>query len=70
MSATAGANKLQFALKDLRARWDALGETWRDAVRHDFEEQHIAPLETQVDTTLRAMSRLGEVLGRVRRDCS
>jgi hypothetical protein len=70
MSGTAGSNRLNHAIKTLRVHWDETEAHWRDAVRREFEEHHVEPLESQVETTLRAMQRLGEVLARLRRDCA
>jgi hypothetical protein len=57
-------------MKTLREKWDETEAHWRDQVRVEFEEHHLEPLESQVEGTLRAMSRLADVLAQVRRDCS
>ena len=69
MSGTAGSNKLNYAIKTLRAKWDQTEVHWRDAVRREFEEHHIEPLESQVETTLRAMQQLAGILARMRKEC-
>jgi len=65
-----GSTKLQYALKSLRARWEETKEGWSDQVRDDFERKHLSPMETQVSATIRGMDKLGEIIAKVRRDCS
>ena len=65
-----GATKLQYALKNLRAAWDATEPFWRDAVRHDFEKNHLAPLETTTKNAGRGMAQFGELLAQAKRDCT
>lgn len=65
-----GATKLQYALKNLRAAWEATEPYWRDAVRADFEKLHLAPLETVAKNAGRGMAKIGETLNQARRDCS
>lgn len=66
----AGTSKLQHALKTLRAHWDSTQDGWRDQVRRDFEERHLAPLDAQVTQTIRAMDTLADVFAKIYRDCS
>ena len=42
-----GSGKLAYAAKNLRRKWDEVSETWRDAVKADFESRHLNPLLTQ-----------------------
>jgi hypothetical protein len=70
MPSSGGANKLHHAMKTLVEKWDGTEAQWRDQVRLDFGENHLVPLEDQVSATIRAMGRLADVLGQVRRDCS
>ncbi len=67
---SAGSTTLQYALKNLRQHWEAAKEGWQDQVRHDFERNHIQPLEAQVSGAIRAMDRLAEVTAKMRRECS
>lgn len=57
-------------MKTLRAKWDEVEALWRDNVRREFEKQHLEPLERQVNSTMRAMHDLNEVIQRARRECS
>jgi hypothetical protein len=65
-----GPTKLNYAIKNLRRKWDELSPHWQDAVKDDFEARHIDPLSTQVNATIRGMNLLEEVLIKMRRDCS
>jgi hypothetical protein len=70
MSLTAGSLELSAALKDLRVLWEQTQTAWDDIVRHDFEANYWAPLESQLMAVLRAMDRLAPVLAQARRECS
>jgi hypothetical protein len=63
-----GATKLQYALKTLRVKWDETVDAWSDKVRHDYETNHMIPLERQVETTIRGMDELAEILSRMKRE--
>jgi len=67
---SAGSARLKHALKNLSEHWDATREQWADAVARDFEKNHLAPLEQQVNNALRGMDKLSEVLSKVRQDCA
>ena len=66
----AGSNRLKHSIQTLRDQWRATEPTWNDAVRRRFEERYILPLEPAVDAALVGIQKLGDVLDRVRRDCS
>ena len=66
---SAGPARLKHAIKSLREHWDVTKAQWADGVSRDFEKNHVAPLEQQVNTALRGMDKIGEVLHRVRQDC-
>lgn len=70
MSANAGWNKLNLALRTLHEKWDNTEADWRDQVRADFAEEFLEPLDRQVSATLRGIKRLEETLRAVRRQCS
>jgi hypothetical protein len=65
-----GANRLKHAMKTLLEHWEVTKETWTDQVRRDFEDHHLAPIERAVDVALNGMQEIGEVLAKVRKDCS
>lgn len=69
MSANAGWNKLNSAVRSLRDRADRTEDLWHDQVRQDFIEEYLEPLQGQVTITLRGIKQMEEVLRRLRREC-
>jgi hypothetical protein len=69
MSLDAGRSKLYSSLKTLLARWDVTVPYWQDAMRLQFEEQLLAPLQLQTEQALSAIDQLAVVLSLMRRDC-
>ena len=67
---SAGSTKLQYALKNLRLRWEETQEMWNDAVRVEFETRHLHPMETQVGATVRAMDKIYEIMQKMKQECS
>lgn len=67
---SAGSARLKFAMKTLREQWDVTREQWADNVARDFEKNHLEPVDHQVETALRGMDKLAEVLQKVRQECS
>jgi hypothetical protein len=65
-----GAVKLTHALKTLRIRWEEARDQWSDAVRRNFEEHHLGPLDERTEVAIRGMQELAEVLDQMRRECS
>ncbi len=70
MSASAGANKLGKSIQTLREKWDLTEADWRDQKRLELAHDLIEPLEVDVQTAMRGMKRLDEILARIRRECS
>ena len=66
----AGSTKLQYALKTLRAHWEQARGSWQDQVAQDFEDRQLKPMEYQVDSAMRGMDKLSEVMMKMKRDCS
>jgi hypothetical protein len=64
-----GSARLKSALKTLRERWDDTREQWADSVARDFEKDHLIPLDQQVNTSLRGMAKISEVLSKVKQEC-
>jgi hypothetical protein len=69
VSLSVGRTKLRDALEALDARWQETRKRWADVVRQDFEENYWAPVAPDVQTALRAIDRLDQVLFRLRQDC-
>ena len=70
MSLSAGAGKLSFALKTLRAHWESTQLRWKDDVRHEFEENYLRPIEEELMATLNATNLLSQVLHRAQQECA
>lgn len=70
MRIEAGRGRLYDALKQLRRRWEDVEPLWTDSVRREFEEKILEPLNLIADEALRAMDRLAQVFGQVRRECT
>lgn len=66
----AGVSRLKHALNALQEHWRVTEPTWNDAVRRRFEERHLLPLDSAVDSALNGMQKIAEVLDQIRRDCS
>lgn len=63
-------SSLQHALKTLKIRWDDTCETWKDNVARKFGDEYIEPIPPQMDTTLKAINKLSQTMGRAREECS
>lgn len=70
MALYTGRAKLYDGMKTLRAHWDQIQELWKDPVRQDFEENYWKALELQMQSALRGIDRMDQVLTKLRRDCS
>ncbi len=68
--ALAGSHRLAQCFRLLRDEWRITEETWGDEVRRRFEERHLNPLESAVDSAVHGIQAMAEVLEQVRRDCS
>ncbi|MGD9689856.1 MAG: hypothetical protein AB7K52_09415 [Phycisphaerales bacterium] len=70
MSTAVAQARLKDALKELKLRYERVKQQWDDAARREFEERHLAPLESAVLGAMGAMGRIGEVCAAARRDCA
>jgi hypothetical protein len=66
---SAGAAKLEMALRSLQERALEIEESWDDPAYHSFVEGYIAPLDSTVKTALDAIHRLAEILVNAQRQC-
>jgi hypothetical protein len=67
---SAGSARLQHAMKTLRERWEITREQWADNNARDFEKNHLAPLDHQVENAVRGMDKIAEVFQKIRHECS
>ena len=61
---------LQHATKTLRTRWELAQDSWQDQVAMKFGEEYIEPVAPQMQTTLKAINRLSQIMSKAREECS
>ncbi len=61
---------LEKAINELRAAWDATGDTWHDQARSDFATNHIDPLEARARQAAGAIRRMDTLLREAVRQCT
>lgn len=69
MSVKANAGKLTKSTKQLMLRWAETKHGWRDGKAQEFEKAYLASLPTSVDSVMRAMAEMDQVITRVRNEC-
>jgi hypothetical protein len=67
---SAGHARLKHAMKTLNEHWDFTKDYWADQNALDFEKNHLIPVQGQVESALRGIEKLSEVLQKIRADCS
>jgi hypothetical protein len=70
MSLGASAARLARGMKNLRLKWEEVGDHWNDSVRDDFEKKHYDALNELSNAVLREMDQLGAVLEQALRECT
>lgn len=66
---SAGAGKLELAIKALHTTSNEIAKSWDDATYRRYVETHVTPVEAHIRTTLDALHRLSEVLSTAERQC-
>jgi hypothetical protein len=61
---------LNKALKDLLTHWDAMGTSWRDQARAEFDKDFLQVLIPAVRGASRAAQEIENLLNKVRTECS
>jgi hypothetical protein len=69
MNLDGGRARLYSALKTLQAHWDNTEPHWQDAMKHQFVEQILTPLQDQTAAALQAIDQMEVILHQMRRDC-
>ncbi|MFT5128942.1 MAG: putative metal-dependent hydrolase [Rhodothermales bacterium] len=69
MSVESSRGELTIAMAHLEEALEEIQHLWRDARSRDFEKQYIQPLRPQSNAALTALTDIGELLARVKRDC-
>jgi hypothetical protein len=66
---SAGAAKLELALKSLRTTLSAVEEQWNDESHRKFRENHLASIDPSVRSMFDGISRMAEVIAAAEREC-
>ena len=60
------SDRLTNLLRNLTVHWDELRTIWDDAVRREFEQQYIEPLQGQIEGIRNVMDELGNAFEHAR----
>jgi hypothetical protein len=63
------SGQLNKGIKDLMLRWGEVRASWTDSNSEAFEKERLAPIERDLRHAVAAMSQMGVMLQRIRRDC-
>ena len=64
------SSSLNYATKTLKHRWDDAQSVWNDQAAQHLEAKYIAPIEPQVQSLLKAINRLSQVMARAYEECT
>ena len=66
---SAGAAKLELALKSLRTTLAAVEQQWNDETNRKFHENHLAAVDPTVRGMFDAIARMHEIIAAAERHC-
>lgn len=66
---TAGAAKLELAVKTLQTKAADIGDAWSDEAYARFLETYLEPIEPRLKSMIDAIHRLSDVLNAAERQC-
>ena len=69
MSMSGSKGLLTLATRNLQARWGETRFSWRDRKAQEFEEIYLSELMTSVNSALRVIEELDQLLEKVHADC-
>ncbi len=69
MSVSSSKGLLTIASRQLQQRWDNTRILWRDRKAQEFDEVYLADLMTTVNSTMRVIEELDQLLEKVHADC-
>lgn len=69
MSMSGSKGLLTLATRNLEARWGETRFSWRDRKAQEFEEMYLSELMTSVNSALRVIEELDQLLEKVHADC-
>jgi hypothetical protein len=64
------SSSLSYATKQLKHRWDDAEAVWNDQASQHLHEKYIVPIEPQVQSLLKAINRLSQVMARAYEECT
>ncbi|HWA99165.1 MAG TPA: hypothetical protein VG713_11760 [Pirellulales bacterium] len=64
------SSSLHFALKSLHERWDEVQAGWDDPVSQGIHKEFVEPLTPDVQTVMKAINRLSQVMARAYEECT
>jgi len=69
MSTASSRGMLTLATRHLLARWTETRNSWRDHKAADFEELYLSELTININTALKALEELDQLLEKIHADC-
>ena len=69
MSLSGSKGLLTDATRQLQARWSDARNAWRDHKATEFEDQYLSDLMTSVNSALRVIDELDQLLQKIHADC-
>lgn len=69
MSMSGSKGLLTLATRNLQARWGETRFAWQDRKAQEFEETYLSELMTGVNSALRVIEELDQLLEKVHADC-
>ena len=69
MSLSGSKGLLSDATRQLQARWSETRNAWRDRKADEFENLYLTDLSAAVNTTLRVIDELDQLLQKIHADC-
>lgn len=69
MSMAGSKALLTLAARQLQARWGETRFSWRDLKAQQFEDLYLSELTTSVNSALRVIDELDQLLGKIHADC-
>jgi hypothetical protein len=69
MSVAGQRTRLMGMTKELALRWEETKNHWRDAKGEEFERRYMQELVARMDKSLGVMSKLDQLLNKIRNDC-
>jgi hypothetical protein len=70
MRLTTGRAKIKQSYEQLALKWEEVQEGWKDEAARAFSEQHLDPIEPDVQAALRSIDRLSAILSQMESDCA